>query len=373
MGEHQAMAQSKDTRFSKMRFLAQPVSGLRWVAFAYQNWLWFWLQNARGKRKCGIVRRLSLAPFGFLGEAHHVYEFGQNSRRGYLSDYKRLCTMKINGEARLILDDKRVFTELMGRVLSVPPILAQVDRGRLLGPPHDVDATLSLDDLLDASASGIVVKPHGGGRGRNIRVIQRKNDGSYVVNGTPSDREAVQAALMSADECIVNPRLVQSAWASALHPATINTLRILTGVDPDTHEPFVIRSVQRMGSSRSIPVDNFSEGGYCAPVNTETGELGPAATFPRTGALERVEAHPETGTRITGERIPNWSAIRDEILRACKCFPMLKYVGWDVVHTDEGFSVLEGNNHSDVDLLQVHGPLLAEDRVRRFYKGYKVI
>jgi cell division septal protein FtsQ len=44
-------------------------------------------------------------------------------------------------------------------------------------------------------------------------------------------------------------------------------------------------------------------------------------------------------------------------------------VGWDVLVDATGESViLEANRNSDVNLLQVHGGLLAEPRIRQFYQ-----
>jgi hypothetical protein len=49
--------------------------------------------------------------------------------------------------------------------------------------------------------------------------------------------------------------------------------------------------------------------------------------------------------------------------------PYLPYVGWDVVVTDDGIRILEGNSNSGLDGIQHYGPLLADPRVRRFYES----
>lgn len=48
------------------------------------------------------------------------------------------------------------------------------------------------------------------------------------------------------------------------------------------------------------------------------------------------------------------------------------WVGMAVV-TDEGVKVIEGNNYSDVNILQIHQPLLNNEKVKRFYKYYGII
>lgn len=54
--------------------------------------------------------------------------------------------------------------------------------------------------------------------------------------------------------------------------------------------------------------------------------------------------------------------------------PFLNYVGWDVVVTDDGFKVIEGNNNTDIEI-QMHRRLglLTQPRVQRFYEHHKVI
>ena len=44
-----------------------------------------------------------------------------------------------------------------------------------------------------------------------------------------------------------------------------------------------------------------------------------------------------------------------------------------MVVTDDGFRILEGNQYTDVNLLQIHGPLLADPRVAAFYRRHRVI
>jgi hypothetical protein len=54
--------------------------------------------------------------------------------------------------------------------------------------------------------------------------------------------------------------------------------------------------------------------------------------------------------------------------------PFIRYAGWDVLVDDGGTPVIiEGNNNTDLDLFQVHGGLLRDPRVRRFYETCKVL
>ena len=46
------------------------------------------------------------------------------------------------------------------------------------------------------------------------------------------------------------------------------------------------------------------------------------------------------------------------------------FLGWDVVVTADGIRLLEGNANTGMNVLQVHGPLLSDPRIRRFYESH---
>jgi len=92
-----------------------------------------------------------------------------------------------------------------------------------------------------------------------------------------------------------------------------------------------------------------------------------------TRAEQRFTEHPDTGAVIAGAELPGWQQVSDVVLRAAASVPFNRMAGWDVLVDAEGVPViLEANGNSDVNLLQVHGGLLAEPRVRRFYEAFGV-
>ena len=70
------------------------------------------------------------------------------------------------------------------------------------------------------------------------------------------------------------PFVRQATRNELLHPATTNTVRVLTMVDPDDGSAFVARAVQRIGVRASVPVDNWTQGGLSAMVDPASGRLG---------------------------------------------------------------------------------------------------
>src|SRR5699024_5670137 len=144
-------------------------------------------------------------------------------------------------------------------------------------------------------------------------------------------------------------------------------------IDPENHEPFIARAVQRIGSKTSKGLDNFTMGGYSANIDIETGILSEAATKIGGKELEWYDKHPDTGAQIKGVQVPRWDEIKKKLLNIMREMPYLKYAGWDIVLTDEDIVTIEGNNHSQVGVMQLHKQLLIEPRIKKFYKYYNII
>ena len=202
-----------------------------------------------------------------------------------------------------------------------------------------------------------------------------RTESGYEINGEHYDRGALVARVDELENYLVCEHVEQGPYAAALYPETPNTIRVLTMYDDEAEEAFIAAAIQRMGSDLSGSMDNFSQGGLSAEIDVETGELGPGAQLPyESDRLEWHTHHPETGTRIQGTEVPAWETIRERVLELASSHPMLPYVGWDLVLTDDegSFKVIEANDHPGLKAMQINGPLLADERVRRFYERHGV-
>jgi hypothetical protein len=223
--------------------------------------------------------------------------------------------------------------------------------------------------VLDA-AGRLVLKPVYGFGGDGVHVCRSAGDG-VVVDGERESRAAFVDRIDALDDSLVTAYVDQADHAARLFPDATNTLRVVTLRDPDTGDPFVADAVHRIGTRRSAPVDNWSRGGLSATIRDD-GTLSPGAQWlPDRGVVRWFESHPDTGERIVGTPVPDWEPIREGVLSMARAMPYLPRVGWDVLPTGDGeFVVLEANAHAATRTLQVHGPLLRDDRVRRFYEAH---
>ena len=128
-------------------------------------------------------------------------------------------------------------------------------------------------------------------------------------------------------------------------------------------------AVQRIGAGWTGSVDNGSKGGLIANVNIATGELSEARTL---HDLMVYNVHPDSGHPIKGVVIPNWESIKKGVLEVSSHFPYLDIIAWDILPTPDGFTVIEANTSSGVNIIQLWGPQ-RYGRLGQFYRDHGII
>ncbi len=294
----------------------------------------------------------------------------------YLSDYEFIKTERINGKFVPVIKNKLLFSLLMKRCgMPTPETFGVIHKGlfhpldseRIMGPSKFLNAFLKTDEPL-------VLKPIRSGHGVGFMVVQRKARGCHL-NGEYTPLSFLTGLIGKLDQYVVTQFVTQREYSARLYPDTINTIRVLTFWDTAAAKPFIGRAVHRIGASRSHPVDNFKAGGggLSALIDQDTGELGPGAMVSAGGRVSWHTHHPESQAQIQSVVVPSWAEIKVRILECADRFAFTPYIAWDFVPTESGLSILEGNNKSGMAALQVHGPMLADPRIRRFYKYHRVI
>lgn len=189
-----------------------------------------------------------------------------------------------------------------------------------------------------AGRDQVMGKPDAGTGGHGVEKYRRADFASTA---------AMRQQLAKDGVGVIEDVLEQHPDLRALHPASINTLRIVTVVNGEG--PHIVYAHLRIGN-HGRPVDNLHSGGMFAPIDGETGAVRYPAydkerhTFP---------AHPMTGVEIRGFRIPFWREAKDLCLRAATEVPQMRYIGWDVCVTPRGPVFVEGNNFPGYDILQM--------------------
>lgn len=336
----------------------------------------FLLNNQRRHQPVKSVKKYFFLMKGFMHESMILYGLTISNYHEYLSDIQILKTGAINQEAAQYLNNKVVFVDKLTGLIELPKTLATIHDGTFISRIEDFQDSTSLVAFLENKPEiKLVIKPIDGAEGRGVSVISCEN-GVIKRNSDQISKEDFQDYLADLDEYFISEFIQQGQFAQALFPDSLNTIRILTMIDPNTQKAFIGGMVFRVGTRLSAPTDNFRRRGLSLAIDPFTGHLGKAATLPDRGKVHWFERHPNTGKQLTGQKIPHWQTIQTKILAVANYVfenHEVKYVGWDVVLTDEGMSLLEGNSRPGVSLLQVHQPLLSNPQTKAFYEHHHIL
>jgi len=313
-----------------------------------------------------LLARLRMWRLGFVPKSYYLYDFEAHGTDAFLSDVDWRVSRRINGPAREFLDDKAKFYDLLedrGYGDRVPTRYGSLSDGVLTGSGTDFVRLLEAEGAL-------VVKEGTGAAGNKVHVCGFDGD-AHHIDGERLSTPALRDRLAAFDDYMVTEYCRQADYADAIYPGTANTIRLIT-MNPAGDDPFLARAVHRIGADAAGVVDNFSRGGLAAEVRPD-GSLSSAIRYADRTVTWHDE-HPDTGARIAGVPVPGWKRIREAILSAAADLPELTYIGWDIVVTGDGeFAIIEGNSNTGTKLPQAHGPLLRDERVRRFYRSHGVI
>lgn len=312
-----------------------------------------WRRHLRGDGAVSLSKLLYCWRNGFYPEKAGLYDFSKHDPEAFFPDTVNGSPKEIDAAYASCSEDKVNFFLYMSAIgARTPTVLMENVEGRII---HYSGATGDLRDLLQAHGE-LVIKPRAGFGGNGVRIIQAGDNDPTLAPGE-----------------FVSTKVEQHAYAARIYPHSANTLRVLTAWDHDRSEFFVAAAVQRIGTSLSGRVDNWSAGGLCAGIDLATGRLGPATRKPnRDSRRTWWSVHPDTEEPIKGVEVPGFSTVCAELLAVCDRFPP-RYIGWDIVITPDGWSIIEANSSPALTIFQVHSPLLTDVRLRRFFEREGVL
>jgi Sugar-transfer associated ATP-grasp len=254
--------------------------------------------------------------------------------------------------------DKGLFDLLIRAAgLPTPRIIAVFDPA---GGDHPNAVTVrTLDDLesvLRTQSDGFFSKPARAASGDDAYAVLRiDGDAAHLGNGDRLPMDMLLRAITVRGRTIIQERLAPHPEGVRAFGSTVATTRIV--VLRGDASSRIHRVVLRIPVGRSM-VDNFGKGhrgNLLASVDTKTGRLRQA--WEGVGpAQRRVEHHPDTGHALEGWLVPDWSDALGLIDRASRLLAGMSFQSWDLAPTDRGPVLIEVNDVSSQDVLQLCGP-----------------
>ncbi|NML30360.1 sugar-transfer associated ATP-grasp domain-containing protein [Paraburkholderia antibiotica] len=200
-----------------------------------------------------------------------------------------------------------------------------------------------LPDVVFAQSGRVVFKLDGSKQGNGVYIFDR-------ANFDP-------ARIKALGNGVIQKFIVQHPLFEAFASKPVATLRFTTVVD-DAGRISIRACYLRLGRADDTHILTDRE--VCVPVKLSTGELGDEGYMNDWGA---TEAHPDSGVRFAGMKIPQFDQCVETVLRLHRKIPFARCVGWDVtVDANEEVQVMEWNGeHNDVKFSEAtQGPCFSD-------------
>lgn len=354
--------------------LNRTLRDLTWTATAWKLFVWAELHSEFG----GVVpleQRIRWWGDEFLTASGVLYDFEDYEIDDFVTDIGYFNRLRLNGPEGVLVDHKEAAHRLLAPTHShaLPALFGIVDRDVARGDDGRVLSSAPMDWIRETvtEQGRVVLKPEDGSSGEDVFVIER-SDGGLETNGE-TGLSPVRDSLSGLQRYLVTEFVEQHPYADEIYPHTANTIRLITCRDTEEGEPFIADAIHRIGTDESRPVDNWDKGGLSAGIDLDTGTLQQATRFPDSRDLDWFDRHPGTDARITGTTIPSWDTVTSAVKEMAERLYWLELIAWDIVVTEDGYTVIEANDTPTLNMHQVHRPLIRDDRTRRFFERHDMV
>ncbi len=207
--------------------------------------------------------------------------------------------------------------------------------------PFVLHATCTIEDIMENNEKAgqvlgnptgkIVVKDALGQCGWDVEIL----------NSDEHPRESLIRYMQSKRFNLAEEFILQHPELSRLSSSGVNTIRIITQINKE-------QQVEILGARLRVSVnnyvDNLASGNMAAEVDLETGKVAGPGVFSDITKPD-VTHHPVSGIELMGYQVPLWDQCLDLVKRAALHKPENRSIGWDVVVTEKGPGLLEGNHN----------------------------
>jgi len=307
---------------------------------------------------------------GFYSRRIPYFGLTDSNYRDYLSDFDYFHLHPINGPYSKWIDDKLTIKYILHPFANYLPgyyfHIYNHEILRLEDCPAAVEASVpGIIQLLKAKGS-LSAKLLIGAKGAGFFKLAYQDQAFFINNQDATEMDVsglIYKWLNTAGlEYLVTEYLQEQADLNKFSDAAPGTLRLVV-IRERNQSPWLIQSFHRFATKKSGVVNN--PGGVSCIVDVGTGFFS-NGKIRGMGKLIDCKHHPDTGVLLEGY-LPHWNLIKEKIVEISSYIPQLRYMGYDVIITEDGFKIIEINSHQGTFYLQSCHPYMQEGAMKEFF------
>ncbi len=316
-----------------------------------------WLReaSASGKSLSGVVRDVAGLLWGegklqpseyFLYRLYDDERFPPEAKRTFLgTDRLAQLLSALDMPWPAIANDKPTLTALLrGHDLPIPETQAMRHADRTFPGAKSLRNRSDVENFLRSEAQyPLFTKPTDGRCSlgvANLERYDRKNDCLITKRGqsVPLSEFADQIERFAQGGYLFQSRLAPHSEIAKIVGDQLSTVRMFVLVDDEGAA--LLRAAWKIPSGESVADNFWRAGNMLGGIDVETGRVIRVLRRTPEGTVA-VDSHPKTGTSFKDMVFPEWSAMRDVVMRGAAAVPSCHFQGWDVALTDRGPVLVE--------------------------------
>ncbi|KKE79859.1 hypothetical protein WH51_05110 [Bacilli bacterium VT-13-104] len=303
---------------------------------------------------------------GFLSKNALIYNLNEENIDEYLQDFAYYKLHPINGKFSKLIDDKITLKYVLNKYNNyLPEYYYKIEDKKFIPIFEGLYFNDSYDGFINLlkEKNILALKLINGSLGKGFYKITLLSNDLVLINEKKCNFNELENFLRGLNGYIVTEYIRQHYMLNEINSISLNTLRLMViKIDGKSK---IKRGFLRFGTEKTGVVDNASQGGVFAYVDTVSGEFRDAKKK-KGDLIENCSVHPDSRIEINGE-IPNYKTIISKLHEISDFLSEIIYFGYDIAITEDSFKIVEINSHQDISWHQYNQPLLIDDELRSFY------
>ncbi|NWN90426.1 hypothetical protein HLV39_02790 [Marinobacter adhaerens] len=297
--------------------------------------------------------RLGLSPGEYFSYGLHKKNSTTKKALEYLPNTvhfeKHLPTL--NTKNRNTLFDKLLFKKkVINEDIVTPKVIGYVGFEKRNDIEFNYLTRKSIQNIfIKNNIKKCIIKPTTGNQGRGVFLLEHTpgSNTPFSINKKPFDTSSLFSFIENfskknnfdhfmLETLITPPETIKNISPNAAPNIRIVTLRTPANTIHVTHASI------RLGRKDSV-TSNAGAGGILGKIDIESGEISNCKTNTYISG-EFIKFHPDTKFDLIGFKLPFWREIINECKKAASLIESVNSIGWDVLITENGPVILEGND-----------------------------
>lgn len=309
---------------------------------------------------------------GFRSSKVDQYGLSESNYKNYLPEYKYYQLHPINGQFSHWIDDKLTIRYLLEPFKQyLPKYYFHLGQGEIICLPDlPFNTTATIDNIISLldNKEELTAKLLNASGGHGFIKLETKN-GYYLVNNKIFTQDQFSNFLLkwkgqANDGYLITEFVHPSKQFKRIWDKSTNTIRVSTMRNVNQAAKIVDGFV-RIGSEKTGYTDSAPEESIVCKLNIVDGTFSDAIIIDHQ-QYKKCPYHPNTGALLEG-KIPNWETVKEVVLEVSNYISHVKYMGFDIVITDDSLKIIEINSHQGIGFNQIYKPYLQDELTRPFF------